>query len=63
MLCVTLLAISQGTVAAGAAAGGVLAAAAGPRATLFLFGAISLAVTVFLLPAPVRRAQLRLPLA
>jgi hypothetical protein len=47
---------SQGTVAAGAAAGGFLAGAAGPRTALFLLGAASLAVTVLLLPAPVRQA-------
>jgi MFS family permease len=48
---------SQGTVAAGAAVGGVLAGSAGPRAALFLLGAASLAVTVLLLPAPVRHAE------
>jgi MFS family permease len=50
---------SQGTVAAGAAVGGVLAGLVGARVALFLFGAVSLAVTVILLPAPVRRARLR----
>ena len=50
---------SQGTVAAGAAAGGLLAGAAGPRAALFALGAASLATTVLLLPAPVRRARTR----
>ncbi len=47
---------SQGTVAAGAAAGGILAGAVGPRAALFILGTVSLAVTGLLLPAPVRQA-------
>ena len=47
---------SQGTVAAGAAVGGILAGAVGPRAALFILGTVSLAVTGLLLPAPVRQA-------
>ncbi|MBV9448775.1 MAG: MFS transporter [Streptosporangiaceae bacterium] len=50
---------SQGTVAIGAAVGGLLAATAGPRAALFAFGAASLAATILLLPTPVRRARAR----
>jgi MFS family permease len=50
---------SQGTVAAGAAVGGLLSAAVGPRAVLFGFGAVSLAATAILLPAPMRRARTR----
>lgn len=50
---------SQGTVAGGAAVGGFLAGAVGPRGSLFAFGATSLAATILLLPMPVRDARAR----